>query len=299
MVQRRTVLSGVGATLALGSLAGCLASIPGLGGDGAGGTPRETLAGYVPGSDGDDGQPPLDLIYVDARRLEAVRDRFPGTVGQQIGALYDPATVGLPLERGDVDAVLTAHQLFVLGVDTDGLVRTLADGGLTDAGRYREVPLFDLDGQTVAADSGVIVLGTDARVRAALDANSGGAPSVADTSTAYDHLAGAAAGTVDVFGGRTDDAGDGRLGTLYSWTFPADTARLTLAVAFADSTDPDALATATESAGGLAEYDWGDRTTDGPVVSQVGTQPIGDFDLLREGTPGESGSSSAEAKRSC
>ncbi|WP_435363962.1 hypothetical protein [Haloarchaeobius sp. DYHT-AS-18] len=293
MHDRRTILSGLGSTLALGSLAGCLDSVPGMGG--SGGASRSALTNYLPASAyGDDGSRRINVLYTDAPRLETMVDDLSADVGSQLASAYDPGEIHLPFPASSVDATVQASAISVVALSSGDADSKLAEGDYTESGSHRDATLYKGHEQIVAVDGKTLVVGTnDDDIRSALDASAGEAERLKAVSDPYTDLAEVVSGgSLELFSGSETPGDSGTTVTAFSWTFGEETAELTLAIAFADadSTDQSTLSDMTSMTRGMEDYEWGEPSTDGRVVSQVGTQPLADFDLLQEGTPGEGGS---------
>ncbi|WP_439026482.1 type IV pilin [Haloarchaeobius sp. DT45] len=292
MHDRRTFLSGLGSTLALGSLAGCLDSVPGIGG--SGGASRSALTNYLPAAaSGEDGSRRINVLYTDTSRLEAVVDSFADDVGNQLASVYDPGEIQLPFPASSVDATVQSSTVSVIALSGDDPGSKLADGDYTETETHRGATLYQGYDQTVAVDGTTLVVGADSAVRSALDANAGEADRLTAASQPYADLAGVVSGgALELFSGTEEPGRRGTTLTAFSWSFGEQNAELTLAIAFqdADSTDESTLSDMTSNTRGMADYEWSDPSTDGVVVSQTGSQPIEDFDLLQQGTPGEGGS---------
>ncbi|MCT9096810.1 hypothetical protein [Haloarchaeobius sp. HME9146] len=292
MYDRRTVLSGLGSTLALGSLAGCLDSVPGMGD--SGGASRSELTNYIPASAyGDDGSRRINVLYTDAPRLETMVDDLAADVGSQLASAYDPGEIHLPFPASSVDGTVQASTISVVALSSGDAGSKLADGDYTESGAHRGATLYKGRDQTVAVDGKTLVVGPDAAVRKALDASAGVAERLTAVSDPYADLAEVVSGgSLELFSGSETPGDNGTTVTAFSWTFGEETAELTLAIAFADadSTDQSTLSDMTSMTRGMEDYEWGEPSTDGRVVSQVGTQTLADFDLLQEGTPGEDSS---------
>lgn len=251
----------------------------------------------------------------DMSAVREQRDAFYEGVYDRIGrTLLGPRLAGIvPAEsRERVVQIATAVTVIVeTSMGNDELGTALTDAGLSEAEGVGDAAVYegDLDGtaSTTAVVDGVLVqsFGSNARssVEAVLGARSGETarllPNDGEVRTLAEGIGESDLLVVSERGEDTpsgDPSLDGATALGYGWRFGAETTDFTLGVTYAEGEVGDASAVTSyfSEQSGVSDYGNLQGSVSGRTVLVTGDIPTDEFDLLSDGTPGQSSGGSGE-----